>query len=285
MDLDHVAIAAHDVSAVLDVLVGTLGVPIIFGGVNLGFRAMQVEAGNLRIELLEPWNVEQNDFLKRFLERSGEGPHHLTFKTSDIRAELERVAEAGYHPVGVNIDNDFWKEAFIHPKEAGETVVQIAQSAFDDMDFDAEAGEYGSGRWWSEPPPLASERAHLERVVIGTVDVDKSLALYRDLLGGEVAERAEGWIELFWPGGGRIRIESSAGEPGIDRLEWVHPSAPSKLVAAGTKFQISRRGSRSLVSRWLVSSSISPEPSLFASARSEKATEIPRAATMNPSER
>ncbi len=239
-ELDHVAIAAHDVSGVLEVLVGTLGVPIIFGGVNFGFRAMQVEAGNLRIELLEPWNVEQNDFLKRFLERSGEGPHHLTFKTPDIRGELERVTEAGYHAVGVNIDNDFWKEAFIHPKEAGGTVVQIAQSAFDDMDFDAEAEEYGPGRWWSEPPPLAAERAHLERVAINSVDVDKSLALYRDLLGGEVAERAEGWLELAWPGGGRIRIETSNDERGIDRLEWTHPSAPAKLIAAGTRFAISR---------------------------------------------
>jgi catechol 2,3-dioxygenase-like lactoylglutathione lyase family enzyme len=235
-ELDHVAIAAYDVSGVLDVLVGTLGVPIIFGGVNVGFRAMQVEAGNLRIELLEPFNVEQNDFLKRFLERSGEGPHHLTFKTPDIRAELECVAEAGYHPVGVNIDNDFWKEAFIHPKEAGGTVVQIAQSAFDDMDFDAEAGEYGPGRWWSEPPPPAPERAHLERVVVRTDGVDKSLALYRDLLGGEVAERAEGWIELVWPSGGRIRLEAGPGSPGIDRLEWTHAGTRVALTAGGTTF-------------------------------------------------
>ncbi len=239
-ELDHVAIAAHDVSGVLDVLVGALGVPIIFGGVNLGFRAMQVEAGNLRIELLEPWNIEQNDFLKRFLERSGEGPHHLTFKTSDIRAELELVAAAGYHPVGVNIDNDFWKEAFIHPKEAGGTVVQIAQSAFDDMDFDAEAGEYGPGRWWGETDPLASERGHLERVVVATSDVDKSLLLYRDLLGGDIAVSGEGWMELSWLGGGRIKLESSSAIPGIDRLEWTHPSAPEKLIAAGTRFQISR---------------------------------------------
>ncbi len=239
-ELDHVAIAAHDVSGVLEVLVGTLGVPIIFGGVNFGFRAMQVEAGNLRIELLEPFNVEDNDFLKRFLERSGEGPHHLTFKTHDIRGELERVAEAGYHPVGVNIDNDFWKEAFIHPREAGGTVVQIAQSAFDDMDFDAEAGEYGPGRWWSEPPPPAPERAHLDRVVVATDDVERSLALYRDLLGGEVADRAEGWLELSWPTGGRIRLESGSGEPGIDRLEWTHPSAPEKFIAAGTRFAIHR---------------------------------------------
>jgi methylmalonyl-CoA/ethylmalonyl-CoA epimerase len=239
-ELDHVAIATHDVSGVLDVLVGTLGVPIIFGGVNFGFRAMQVEAGNLRIELLEPWNVEQNDFLKRFLERSGEGPHHLTFKTHDIRRELDRVAEAGLHPVGVNIDNEFWKEAFIHPKEAGGTVVQIAQSAFDDMDFDAEAGEYGPGRWWGETAAAAPERGHLDRVVIASSDVEKSLALYQGLLGGQTADRAEGWIELSWPAGGRLRIEPNTGEPGIDRLEWTHPSAPPRLIAAGTRFQISR---------------------------------------------
>ena len=34
----------------------------------------------MTIELLEPWAVEQTDFLERFLARHGDGPHHLTFK-------------------------------------------------------------------------------------------------------------------------------------------------------------------------------------------------------------
>ncbi|MEX0874448.1 MAG: VOC family protein [Actinomycetota bacterium] len=236
IDLDHVAIAVNDVTEVLNALVGDLGVPVIFGGVNIGFRAMQVEAGNLRIELLEPFNVEANDFLERFLDRDGEGPHHLTFKTDDIRGELERVTKAGYHPVGVNIENDFWKEAFIHPKEAGGTVVQIAQSAFDAVDFDAVAGEYGPGRWWPEPPEPAAVRAHLDRVVVATDDIDRSLGLYQALLQGEVADGGEGWIELIWPAGGRIRIEAGTAEPGIDRLEWSYDGPRIALQAGGTTF-------------------------------------------------
>jgi catechol 2,3-dioxygenase-like lactoylglutathione lyase family enzyme len=243
IDLDHVAIAVHDVRDVLATLVGSLGATVIFGGLNLGFRAMQVQAGELRIELLEPHNVEQNDFLKRFLERNGEGPHHLTFKTGDIRAELERVTDAGYHPVGVNIENDFWKEAFIHPKEAGGTVVQIAQSAFDAVDFDAVAGEYGPGRWWPEPPAAAADVAHLDRVAVATVDVDRSLDLYETLLQGEVTDRAEGWIDLSWPGGGCVRIESSSAASGIDRLEWTHAAEPEELVAGGARMLVSQRGS------------------------------------------
>lgn len=54
-DLDHVAIALRDVGPTLHALVGELGASVLFGGANFGFRAMQVDGGDLRIELLEPW--------------------------------------------------------------------------------------------------------------------------------------------------------------------------------------------------------------------------------------
>lgn len=237
IDLDHVAIATDSVGPTLNTIVGELGAPVIFGGTNVGFRAMQVEAGDLRIELLEPFDVETNDFLRRFLDRGGEGPHHLTFKTDDIRRELQRIEAAGYRPVGVNLEIPMWQEAFIHPSEGGGTVVQIAQSAFDAADFEQHAGEVGPGRWWPEPPEPAPSRAILRRAVITTDEMARAVGLYADLLEGERADFGDGWVELRWPGGGCIRLEHAAGrEQGIDRLEWTHDGPPVDLIVGGTSF-------------------------------------------------
>lgn len=243
VDLDHVAIATRDVGPILDALVGDLGAQVLWGGANFGFRAMQVDAGDLRIELLEPYNVEQNDFLERFLQANGEGAHHMTFKTEDIRALLGTIEGAGYHPVGVNIDNPFWKEAFIHPKEAGGTVVQIAQAGMDSpLDIDPSIipegmREYGPAKWWSDPPEPAQTRSILHRVVVTTDEMSVALGLYLDLLGGVREDFGEGFVDLAWPGGGQVRLEHAAGrKQGIDRLEWTHEGAPMERIVGGTRF-------------------------------------------------
>ena len=63
---------------------------MIFGGQSIGFRPMQVWVGThdgdgMPVELLEPWAVDRNDFLARFVARHGAGPHHLTFKVAEPR--------------------------------------------------------------------------------------------------------------------------------------------------------------------------------------------------------
>jgi methylmalonyl-CoA/ethylmalonyl-CoA epimerase len=241
IDLDHVAIATRDVKPIVNTLVTELGSQVLFGGLNYGFRAMQLDCGDLRVELLEPHNIEQNDFLERFLVRNGEGPHHLTFKTDDIVGLLARIEAADIRPVGVNLDNPWWREAFIHPKDAWGTVVQVAQSDFSPDVLDREEREYGPGRWWDDPPePTGAHRAILRRVVLTTEEFQRTLALYADILGGERAGWDEGFVELAWPGGGRIRIEAGAGrDQGIDRIEWDAPgtgSAPDERVVGGARF-------------------------------------------------
>ena len=114
MQFDHVALATDDVTPALDTVVGTLGGTIISGGSPGPFRALQLRLGSeddgMTIELLEPWDLSQGDFLRRFLDERGEGPHHLTFKSADIVAELARVQALGFEPVGVQIKSDFWRE-------------------------------------------------------------------------------------------------------------------------------------------------------------------------------
>ncbi len=243
IDLDHVAIATRDVKPIVNMLVRDLGSRVLFGGINFGFRAMQLDCGDLRIELLEPHNIEQNDFLERFLVRSGDGPHHLTFKTDDIVALLGRIEQADIRPVGVNIDNPWWREAFIHPKDAWGTVVQVAQSDIDPAMLDRDEHEYGPGRWWDDPPePDGEHRAILRRVVVTTDEFQRTLALYSDILGGERVGWDEGFVELGWPGGGRIRVEVAAGRTeGIDRIEWESSASgvpPDERTVGGARFVI-----------------------------------------------
>ena len=173
-DLDHVALAAADTSGALQFLTGPLGGTVIFGGQSYGFRPMQVwlgtpEGDGMPVELLEPWATERNDFLARFVARLGPGPHHLTFKVTDLAAALELVQEAGFHPVNVNVSDPSWKEAFLLPAEAHGTVVQLAEShgypetRAELLAHVAEHGPNQTPRWWSDPAPAVGTPARLRR--------------------------------------------------------------------------------------------------------------------------
>ncbi|HSO95041.1 MAG TPA: VOC family protein, partial [Acidimicrobiia bacterium] len=130
MDLDHVALATRDVTEPLHLLVAHLGATILSGGQMPGFRPMQVRVGDatdgMTVELLEPWEPTANDFLARFLDRHGDGPHHLTFKADNFDEALDAVRATGREPVGINRADPMWLEAFVLPRDAFGTVVQIA---------------------------------------------------------------------------------------------------------------------------------------------------------------
>ena len=230
-DLDHVALAAADTSAALQFLTGALGGTVIFGGQSIGFRPMQVWVGTadgdgMPIELLEPWAVDRNDFLARFVARHGAGPHHLTFKVSSLDAALERVRSFGFHPVNINVDDPEWKEAFLMPAEAHGTVVQLAEShghpetRAELLGHVAAHGPNMQPRWWNDPSPAEGAPAHLRRVVLRTPMLPTALEFFAGILGGEIEHETEQRVDLVWPRGARIGLESHPDAPaGVDRLE------------------------------------------------------------------
>jgi catechol 2,3-dioxygenase-like lactoylglutathione lyase family enzyme len=249
--LDHVALGTRDASAVVRVLVADLGGALVSGGRWSGFQSVQVHMGDggsgMKVELLEPWGIEANDFLERFLTRHGEGPHHLTFKVDDIEATLARVRGAGFTPVSVDLSNPGWMEAFLQPREAHGTVVQLAQSDWPvhsplaEYDYALEHGPMEEPRWWEAPPPSAptDRRATLRRVVLATPSLPSSSAFFSGLLGGTEVGGGEGWIELEWPGGGHVRLEQRVDVgPGIDRLELDGPGPARELDVAGTRLAL-----------------------------------------------
>ncbi len=252
MDLDHVAIGLSDVSGALTFAVGELGATILFGGSWIGFRSMTLRLGTaaegMNVELLEPWNAEQSDFLARFISRSGDGPHHLTFKVDDIEHELARVRAAGVVPVAVNLTNPSWREAFIHPRDGHGTVIQIAQTdtpwpPVPEMVRRVERDGPMGSPWWPFPPKRGATPAALRRVVLRTPVLAETLGFFQNLLDGEIEERTQTSARLVWSGGGRLLFEERPGAtPGIDRLELAHDGPSKERFVAGTRFVLSPGG-------------------------------------------
>ncbi len=204
-DLDHVAVAFHRSADAWARYGGDLPGEWVGGGVSPGFSSAQVRYANgMKLEALAPYHPEENDFLARFLDRNGPGPHHLTFKVPDIEAAIADARHRGYEPVGIDLSHPGWKEAFIHPKQACGIVVQLAQSEGD----------------WDEPgpsplpPPRVAELAVLARIVHLVADLDEATALFEGLLGGGLDDG-----DLRWPGGGRVKLRTA--EPGTGDAEWL----------------------------------------------------------------
>jgi hypothetical protein len=214
--LDHVA---HAVPAWKDAwarYASDFGAEWNSGGESTGFSPAQLRFANgARIELLMPHDTTTNDFLARFLERNGPGPHHLTFKVPDLLVALDAVRDAGFDPIGVDLRDPEWKEAFIHPKQATGVVVQLAQALAD----------------WASPPPegYPTERrqkkngdgpvapASLLRVTHAVADLDTGIDLFSGLLGGQVEDRGTGpgeqWVDLRWDGPLTVRLVAPTDGP------------------------------------------------------------------------
>ena len=245
-DLDHVALAAADSAPALRFLTGDLGGTVVFGGQGIGFRPMQVWVGTsagdgMSVELLEPWATEQNDFLARFVARHGAGPHHMTFKVPDIVAALDRVRAAGYGPVNVDLSDPEWKEAFLLPREAHGTVVQLAESNGDFGDRAAllthveDNGPDEHPRWWADPVAHDGPPARLRRVVMRTPNLTAALAFFAGILQGDVERDSATDVDLVWPRGARLRLEAHPdATPGVDRLEV--EGLPAAVHVIGTRF-------------------------------------------------
>jgi len=125
--MDHVALATWDVTNAVELLTKILGATYVDGGDDpAGFRWLQFRLPGGKIEVLEPLNRE--GFLYRFLTRRGEGLHHVTFYVSDLADAVAKLRSAGYEPVDVNLANEFWKEAFLHPRDTSGVLIQLAQT-------------------------------------------------------------------------------------------------------------------------------------------------------------
>lgn len=206
--LDHIAVAAEHLNDLWPRYIGELGGQWFDGAESAGFAWDQIAFANgMRLEVLEPRRVEDNDFLRRFLDRSGPGAHHLTFIVPDLTTALARMKRAGYPAVNVELTNPSWREAFILPRLASGIVVQLA-----DTDRGPPPPPMPDGR-----PAPGTDRADLIRIVHLVADLAAARRFFVDLLGGDVAAEGDGFVEVAWSAPGRLRLVQPA--PATDTAE------------------------------------------------------------------
>ncbi|MBV9579186.1 MAG: VOC family protein [Chloroflexi bacterium] len=128
--LDHTAVAVRSIQAALPLYQDLLGgQPNGYERIDRrGFMWFTLRYPNgSQVELLEP--VGEGGFLHAFLERYGERPHHMTFRVRDLRVAVERAKAAGLRVVDEDYGDPRWQEAFISPRSAFGTIIQLAQTS------------------------------------------------------------------------------------------------------------------------------------------------------------
>ena len=75
--------------------------------------------------------ISDDSPITRFIEKRGEGIHHMAFEVDDIRAELARLKEAGIRLIDEvpRLGADNYLVAFVHPRSAGGVLVELCQPA------------------------------------------------------------------------------------------------------------------------------------------------------------
>jgi methylmalonyl-CoA/ethylmalonyl-CoA epimerase len=86
------------------------------------------QTGETKIELLE--STSPNGVIAKYLDKKGEGIHHLAFEVKDIRAEMERLKAEGFVLLNEEPKNgaDNKLVCFLHPKTTNSVLIELCQA-------------------------------------------------------------------------------------------------------------------------------------------------------------
>ncbi|HXR83340.1 MAG TPA: methylmalonyl-CoA epimerase [Hanamia sp.] len=125
--IEHIGIAVKKLSVSIPLFEKLLNTPcyktevLPLEQVNTAF----FETGKNKIELLEPYSPAS--VINKFIEKRGEGLHHIAFQVDDLESEMKRLQNEGF-----TLLNEMPKEGadnklicFLHPKDTNGVLIEL----------------------------------------------------------------------------------------------------------------------------------------------------------------
>jgi methylmalonyl-CoA/ethylmalonyl-CoA epimerase len=129
LKIEHIGIAVRDLSKAIPLFEKLLNTPCYkteqVGSENVNTAFFQ--KGESKVELLE--STDPDGVIARFIEKKGEGMHHIAFDVADIHSEMARLQAEGFTLLNPTpkpgADNKL--VCFLHPKDTGGVLVELCQ--------------------------------------------------------------------------------------------------------------------------------------------------------------
>lgn len=127
--IEHLGIAVKSIEKSARVYEALLGKPSFKTEIveSEGVSTMFFQIGESKIELLEA--TKPDSPIAKFIEKKGEGIHHIAYDVNDIEVELERLKGEGFDLIHLTPKDgaDNKRIAFLHPKSTGGVLVELCQ--------------------------------------------------------------------------------------------------------------------------------------------------------------
>ena len=123
--LDHIGVAVKSLAEARKFFEDVLGARFLYQHENreAGFTLVELDLNGVIFELLEP--LGDNSFVRSFLEKRGEGLHHLTFYVPNSKEKIAELKEQGVRVVDEREFSPDSYEAFISPRTSHGVLIQI----------------------------------------------------------------------------------------------------------------------------------------------------------------
>ena len=129
VEIDHVAIAVNDLAATVAWYEDVLGARVVHREVvaSDGVEEALIAVADSYIQLLTPTSDESP--VAKFLEKRGEGLHHVGYRVADCAAALEAIKASGGRVIdqAPRPGSRNTTVAFVHPKTVGGTLIELVQ--------------------------------------------------------------------------------------------------------------------------------------------------------------
>jgi methylmalonyl-CoA/ethylmalonyl-CoA epimerase len=128
--INHIALAVLDLEKTIKFYVQTFGIstPEVVELQDHGVKAALIRVGGSQLEFIQP--LKNTGGVANFIEKRGEGVHHICFEIDGLNESLKQLEASGINLIDKTSRSGLSGDiAFIHPKSTGGVLIELVDSA------------------------------------------------------------------------------------------------------------------------------------------------------------